>query len=354
MNRKLLISTLLALGACYPDSDKIRNSLPGGTGGGSALDAAAGAGGTDAGPTIVDSAGPADLGPLLPPGATADNCTDFGLAWCAKAGQCQTIDVESLGGPTVCPVRMKIWCEAQLAAPPDSNWSPSAFRTCITSWSALTCDEWRDFDLEILKGPSCFVSGKRGEGAGCWSFAQCGSGECVGDAVCGTCRPRVPADGGCQVDSDCQRGLVCGQKRCVVPMNLGGACSDARPCRRSLLCRNGACGPKAPEGGACTAHTDCAGGLLCNFTKGACGRATVSSSRCSSREANGSVLFCAGGTTCEQSTSMCVANAADNQACTPDGTPDCLWPAVCAGGTCRLAKPVDCPAMPSGGADAGM
>jgi hypothetical protein len=357
MNRKLvLFSTVLALG-CYPDSSKIRNAAPGTSGGadGGALDAPQDvAGGSDSGSTIPrDASGPVDLGPLLPPGATADNCTDFGIAWCAKSRQCQTIDVESLGGPAVCPDRMRIWCEAQLAAPPDSNWIPSAFKTCITSWSALTCDEWRDFDLEILKGPSCFVSGKRGEGAGCWSFAQCGSGECGGDTVCGTCRPRVPADGACQFDSDCLRGLVCGQKICVVPMSLGGACSDAHPCRRSLLCRNGACAPKAQEGEACAEHTDCGGGLLCNFDKGTCGRAIVSASRCSSREADGTVLFCAGGTTCEQSTSMCVANAADDQACTPDATPDCLWPAVCSGGTCRLAKPVDCPATPAT-PDAGM
>jgi hypothetical protein len=350
MNRMSKLAPLwmvLALAACYPDSDKIRHSVPGtsgGTGGGvPGVDAAAG--GSGGGVVLPRDSGAADLGPLLPPGATADNCTDFGTAWCAKAGQCGTTDVESLGG-ALCPARMKLWCEAQLAAPPDSNWSPSAFKTCITSWSALTCGEWRDFDLEILKGPSCFVPGKRGEGSGCWSFAQCGSGDCGGDAVCGTCRPRVPADGACKFDSECQRGLVCGQMLCAVPMNLGGACSEAHPCRRSLLCRNGACAPKATEGQACKAHDDCGAGLLCNFDKLACGRASVSSSRCSSLETDGTVLFCAGGSTCAQKTSMCVATADDNQACVEGGTPDCLWPAACSGGTCRLARPVDCPASP--------
>jgi hypothetical protein len=347
MNRKLLAVSLLAL-ACYPDSGKIRNLGvgTGGTGGFPLPDAAPGTGGSDAA-AAPDSPAPIQVGPLLPPGAAADNCTDFGTAWCEKGRQCQTIDVESLGGATLCPARMKIWCETQLTAPADTNWAPSAFKSCITSWSALTCDEWRDFDLEILKGPSCFVPGKRGEGSGCWSFAQCGSGECGGDTVCGTCRPRVPADGACDLDSDCQRGLVCGLQKCVVPMSLGGLCNDAHPCRRSLLCRAGVCAARAGEGAPCSAHADCAGGLLCNFTKGACGRATVSSSRCSSSEADGSVLFCAGGTSCEQSSNMCVANAGDGQACVSDGTPDCLWPAICSGGTCRLARAVDCPAMPA-------
>jgi hypothetical protein len=130
-------------------------------------------------------------------------------------------------------------------------------------------------------------------------------------------------------------------------MALGLACSDARPCRRSLLCRDGACAPKATEGAPCSEHEDCAGGLLCNFEKLTCGRATASDTRCSSREPDGTVLYCAGGSTCDQSTQMCVATAGDNQPCDPDAPPDCLWPAICASNTCRLAKPVDCPAQPA-------
>jgi len=342
---KLARCSLLVLLGCYPDSDKLRHFTPvgtGGTGGPGGIDAAAGVGGADAGPSP-------DLGPLLPPGSSADNCTDFGAAWCEKSRQCQTEDNEDLGGPTLCPGRMKIWCETELGAPADSNWNAASFKTCITSWSALTCDEWRDFDEEILRGPSCNVPGKRAEGAGCWSFSQCGSGECLGDAVCGTCRQRVAADGACQRDSQCQRGLVCGQSHCVVPMTLGGACSDARPCRRSLLCRNGACAAKATEGSTCAAHTDCAGGLLCNFDKFVCGRAIASDTRCSGAEPDGSVLYCAAGSTCAQDTSMCVPTAADGQSCSANGPPACLWPAFCAAGTCRLNKPFDCPVQPPDG-----
>jgi hypothetical protein len=332
LSKRAALSMLLVLG-CYPDAGKIRHSTPSG---GSGSDGGLGS----------DSASSLDVGPLLPPGAAADNCTDFGIAWCEKARQCQTLDVENLGGPSGCPGRMAIWCQAQLASPTDSNWSAAAFKTCITSWAALTCDEWRDFDLEILKGPSCVVPGKRGEGAGCWSFAQCGSGECLGETVCGTCRPRIPADGRCEFDSQCLRGLVCGQMKCAVPMNLGGACSDSRPCRRSLLCRNGTCGPRAREGEACAGHEDCAGGLLCNFDRHTCARAAVSTDQCGSDQPDGTVQFCAGGSTCEQASLTCVATAGDNASCVADGTPACLWPAVCSGGTCRLARPVDCPAQP--------
>jgi hypothetical protein len=342
------VALAVAVLGCYPDSDKVRHSMLTPTGGASgnpdasSLDAPAAD--AQAGP---DGADP--QGPLLPAGATADNCTDFGTAWCEKGTRCKTRDVSTLGGPALCPTRMKIWCENNLTRPPDSNYGPAAMKACVTSWNALSCDEWSDFDLEILKGPSCFVPGKRGEGAGCWAFTECGSLECVvGDTACGTCQPRVPADGRCAFDSDCQRGLACARKKCTVTVGRGGACDDTHPCRRSLLCRAGACGPKATTGEACDDHDDCAGGLLCNFGSRTCGTAVPSETRCSSTEGDGTVLFCAAGSTCVSETGMCVKTAGDNQACNDMGGPSCLFPAGCAGTTCRVATFVACLAQPAG------
>jgi hypothetical protein len=328
-----LLATLLLL-ACYPDADAIRHTVAA-----VVPDAA-----TDApGAVAPDSATAAsDAGALLPPGATADNCTDFGVAWCEKSRQCGTIDRELLGGGA-CPARMKLWCESLLAQPADSNWAPDTFKGCITSWSVMTCGDWADVDLEILKGPGCVVPGKRGEGAGCWSFSQCAGLECARTAACGKCTTRVAAAGDCQADSDCLVGLVCGNDRCVVPAETGAACDDAHPCRRSLRCTGGICGPRAGAGQACNAHEDCSGDLLCNFGRGTCGPAIASPTRCSPMEADGSVLYCGGGSTCVTASHTCVSPAADEDSCVANGTPGCLWPAVCFKSRCTLPAPVDCP-----------
>jgi hypothetical protein len=143
---------------------------------------------------------------------------------------------------------------------------------------------------------------------------------------------------------------VCAEGKCAVAVSAGGACDGDHPCRRSLLCKDGVCGARLQDGESCTAHEDCASGLLCNFTTHACGQATASPDRCSSDEADGTVLYCAAGGSCISASNMCVAPAEDGEACSTTAPPDCLWPAICSAGTCKLATPVNCPAgAPDGG-----
>jgi hypothetical protein len=321
---------LILLAACYPDADAIRHTV-------SADDAAAGDGTTT--PDVVFTGD----GTLLPPGATADNCTDFGVAWCEKSRQCGTTDREILGGDGVCPARMKIWCETTLTRPAGTNWTPSAFRGCIVGWTTLSCDGWLDYTAEILKGPGCVVPGKRPEGAGCWNFVECMGLECAGDATCGRCTTRVPAAGPCKADSECQAGLICGQSGCVTAAGPGAGCDAAHPCRRSLVCQGGVCAPRAAAGGACASHDDCAGGLLCNFAKHTCGTSIASPTGCNPEEPDGTVLYCGGGSTCVPATQTCVPAATDGATCVESGPPRCLFPAVCFQGKCALPDPVSCP-----------
>jgi hypothetical protein len=336
------LALLLTQLGCYPDPEKIRNQRPIAAGN---ADAATGA---DAGASPLRDAaleGPV-MGPLLPPGATAETCADFGVAWCEKSRQCQRPDFEDLGAGATCAARMKIWCDVHLTTPPDTGWVPAAFKTCITSWTVMSCDEWEDFDSEILKGPSCVVAGRRTEGAGCWSFTQCSTLECAGPATCGKCVPRAPLDGPCTIDAECAPGLVCSLKKCALAGRMGAACSDDRPCRRSLLCRNGVCGPKVAAGQPCGGdHDVCAAGLLCNFKSDACGPALASSSRCSSTEDDGTVLYCGAGGFCDPSNRMCLPPIADGEACYPDkDVADCLWPAICVGNRCLLPRAGTCAA----------
>jgi hypothetical protein len=314
--------------ACYPDADAIRHTI-----------AAATDAGGDA-PALTDAPGAADSAPLLPPGAAAADCTDFGLAWCEKSRQCGTLDYEILGGADVCAARMKLWCESLLVGPADSGWAPPTFNACITSWSAMTCNDWADVDLEILKGPACVVAGQRPDGAGCWSFSQCAGMACARSAACGKCTTRIPAAGACKADSDCLVGLVCGQDRCVAPADAGAACDQAHPCRHSLRCNAGTCAARASAGQPCTTHEDCTGGLLCNASR-VCGPARPSPTRCSPQEPDGSVLYCGGGRSCGAD-QTCATAAADDAACTADGKPGCLWPALCYGNRCTLPAPITC------------
>jgi hypothetical protein len=327
----LPLSLILLLG-CYPDADAIRHTV-------AVLPDAA----TDGPGGPGDAASAPDQAPLLPPGSAADNCTDLGLAWCEKSRRCGTLDYEDLGGDGVCAERMKLWCENLLAQPTDSNWAPATFMTCISSWSSMTCDDWTDVDLELLKGAGCAVPGKRADGAGCWSFSQCAGLRCARNAACGRCTSRIPAGGACKADSDCLVGLICGQDRCVAATDVGDACDDAHPCRRSLRCNGGTCDPRATAGQPCSTDQDCAGGLLCNFGRGTCGTAIASPTHCSRREADGSVVYCGGGKSCAPANQACVAPAADNAACVANGSPDCLWPAVCFNSKCIVPAPIDCP-----------
>ena len=96
------------------------------------------------------------------------------------------------------------------------------------------------------------------------------SGHCEkGDNNCGTCAPLQAANGVCSVDEGCARGLVCANKKCVTPKNLGGDCDPNNPCRANLYCdknsrkctmRVGPGSPCGSDGNAC----DPLQGVACN------------------------------------------------------------------------------------------
>jgi hypothetical protein len=288
-----------------------------------------------------------EAGPLLPPGATANNCTDFGKAWCAKARQCLPILFETHGGEALCPDRMRLWCETFLTAPQlDTNWTGEALKMCMTSWSALTCADWQDTN-EILVGPACVVPGKRPDGAPCSTFSPCASTFCtgvVGD--CGRCAPRLSAGAPCGTTSQCQRGLVCsGTMKCALGGNVGAPCDAERPCRLSLVCKGGVCSEKAGEGTGCTAHSDCRADLLCSNSTNRCGLA-IAAPMCDSRRVDGTTLYCAGGGRCDAGfTGMCFAASVEGGVCS-DTRERCLFPSSCVAGRCALPVRAACAPSP--------
>src|SRR3954467_6269845 len=93
--RVLCLSTLLGLGACFPNAEELQpnGASPGAGGGGGTTPANGGAGGSQ-----TDGPSPTD-GPVSPDAATPDaivipdvegsTCADFAAVWCARAQQCQ-------------------------------------------------------------------------------------------------------------------------------------------------------------------------------------------------------------------------------------------------------------------------
>jgi hypothetical protein len=293
MPRTAFLAGLLLIGCLIPDPDKIRGQMADAGAGGSA-GTAPGTGGTGGGATAVDARPSdarltADAGPLLPPGATADNCLDFGRAWCEKARQCSPQYQQINGGDALCADRLKLWCEIFLTGPVDTGWNMATLKTCVTSWTTLTCADWQD-TTEILVGPACVVAGKRPEGASCGTFAPCASGFCTGVINgCGRCAARISAGAACTLSSECTRGLACSASmKCTSAGGVGNPCDADRPCRLSLYCKGGTCSEREAEGTPCNTYLDCRADLACNNATRRCGPA-VAAMDCNSRRVDGVV-----------------------------------------------------------------
>jgi hypothetical protein len=370
--RLLCLSTLLGLGACFPNAEELQpnGASPGAGGGGGTTPANGGAGGSQ-----TDGPSPTD-GPVSPDAATPDavvipdvegsTCADFAAVWCARAQQCQPRSLGYMVAGLDCGSRLTAWCKTFLTDPPDNNWNPDSFRTCVKSLTTITCDGWLSTD-EYLKGQACLVSGKRKAGEGCTSWSQCESVRCDTWGTCGVCRPRSNTEGTCQSDVDCTFGLMCSTNhKCKVPLGIGGHCSAENPCHPTLRCTDaGLCAPLGKQGEACRRHVDCdtESFLLCNSTTKNCGPA-VPAARWSNDNADGSVSYCQNAASAIGAGDCAprVKDGAGGCVFQTDGG-RCIFPALCtipAGettGSCAIPPPIDCPAVrpdpPPGGYEPG-
>lgn len=170
---------------------------------------------------------------------------------------------------------------------PDTGWNPAALRTCIRGWGAMTCSEWVDAGIELLKGSACVTGGRRPLGFSCFSFAQCVSTYCAfgQPGECGKCAPTALVGEACKDEVDCQRGAVCHAGKCTMPAVAGAACGPTIPCRLSLRCAPDAsgkdvCSPLSNPGEACNSNSDCAGEAVCWVATKKCVPLTLSASGC--------------------------------------------------------------------------
>ena len=363
----VLLTASLILGGCFPNADELElKGAAGGTGPATGGNNGSGGSTTD-GPTVTDGPNPGTTdGPgrdVVIPDVAGTNCADLAAVWCARAQECEPRSLSFMVAGLECPTRLTAWCNTFLAAPKDTNWTPAAFKNCVSGLASISCEGWLSTN-EYLKGQACLVGGNRHGGQGCASWAQCDNVRCETWGECGVCRPRSQTEGKCQSDVDCAFGLMCSpNNKCKVPLGLGGRCSAEDPCHPTLRCApTGLCAPLGGIGDACKVHADCdlERYLLCNATTKKCGPAKPAP-MWNNNNADGSVFYCDNSASAAGMGACLPRVKDDDTGCVVSGSDGrrCIFPALCtipAGattGTCTVPTFTDCPAVrpdpPAGG-----
>jgi hypothetical protein len=273
-------------------------------------------------------------------------CTDFANKVCERFNTCWSFVVSIVwGSQSACASRVKLECLDGAAAPDSTPVTSAAASACLQVIPSITCE-----DLIYRKFPAaCDFKGTRPNGQVCGSGDQCQSGYCsTGPNICGTCAPLAAAGSACREDEDCQPGLTCEANRCVVPGAGGTGCSQNQPCKIGFYCRGGSCAAQATEpGAACTDAQSCSfpHGLFCNPAVRVCQRIKVAQAGEACGFVNNELIACGANGTCNTPSpqalqGVCGAAAADGTACSP--TKECIDPARCVNGLCRLPNARSC------------
>ena len=280
----------------------------------------------------------------------------------------------TFGDDATCLAREALVCENNLhitASATGTNIDHIA--TCTQAYPTYACSSF--FQAGV---PSrCVVSGPGTTGTVCASNSQCESDFCAvaEGANCGTCQAQPSVGDACAAHTGCGHDLICTASVCVSPVPEGGAClSGTYPCISGDICMGddiptqvmGTCvaGIKT-VGTACDSSRktmpscDATLGLVCSGTAGTCQLSVFvgPGETCGvAGPTNGKITsVCrAGGLCLKDSTSsqgICVAAAADGEACNTDSTigPPCMTPAVCVytngsttAGICQVPDPRTC------------
>lgn len=275
-------------------------------------------------------------------------CTDAATALCNKLQSCASALVTVLyGDVATCVARGKLGCLPSLMAPSTSA-SPDKLDSCANATGAISCGALFSRDAPP---PACKTDpGKLANGTACGEDAQCTSAFCkkTSGQPCGVCGARAPAGGACAVSADCDYGLACGNQLCVAYGMAGSSCDGGHPCAAPNVCKAGVCAAGGSAGQACDpAARDCdpTQPLFCSPTSRVCTTVTFAAAGQPCGFINGGYVACSAAGHCRIGTGFagtCVAPAADGTACDTTNGPDCMGPATCVGGLCKLPNPASC------------
>ncbi len=278
-------------------------------------------------------------------GISADQaCTNYATAYCNKLNGCFPFATTAFyGDVATCIARGKLICLPQLALSTTGS-TPSKWDACVPMLSTASC-------AAVRAGKAgCRFSGMLAAGSACGSGSQCAGGYCrLSTNSCGVCASRVANGNNCTTSDDCLDGK-CLNAICVARRQAGAACATTTQCDDLLYCKNSVCtAVLTTAGAACDPNDsdscDYLSGVFCNNSN-VCARIQFAGpgAACGVM-ANDSYVECSSGATCKTNGAIfgtCVGAAADGQACNPTNDLNCVDPAACESGSCRLYSPGSC------------
>jgi hypothetical protein len=273
--------------------------------------------------------------------STPATCDGVANALCSKLQACFPVAVDAAYGGDLarCALGPKLSCEKGTGAP-GSNTTAATLAGCADKLLTLGCADLQA-TLDGKRAPICeTVPGQVAAGGSCYTSEQCKSTLCNPAVPCGTCADAPEIGQPCE--TFCARDAYCDftSHVCMKLGNAGDPCPMGYECNTGLLCSAGKCIADTPKtaalGDPCTQSDDCnpIAGEVCHPTKMVCAKVEFVGPGESCGLIGDRLVGCRAGGKC--SAGKCVAPAADNAACDPQMGIDCLEPAECMEGFCRL------------------
>jgi hypothetical protein len=221
---------------------------------------------------------------------------------------------------------------------PGVTWPSAPFDRCAAALKELRCDVW----LATKKlPPACVTPGTYPDGAACAVPDQCAGGFCdaTDERGCGTCQKSPRSGDLCVQGRFCDTGYYCNRTvqppRCYERKSSFARCDADEECARGLYCdtRVRSCDVESYSKQSCTRDAECSAdeGWACDPSTQTCAPIVPSTSCRLPR--NGTVAVCKAGLYCAAN-GDCLPLVADGGAC--KASKECLWPATCMEGTCRM------------------
>ena len=261
-------------------------------------------------------------------------CAAYGDTRCARLFECLPYLFEWIyGDATTCAAAEATICTLDLSAPGSAR-TPAVVQACSDASSAASCEAVIGSDVA-----ACHVlPGQLPAGTACGSDWQCEGRRCVGafENGCGTCQTPAGAGEPCADDYfQCEDGLACIAKICVLQPDLGQPCDASTGCAGFLACSDstGTCVPSGAVGDSCVdAECNWSIGSFCDGMQCIQGQNADIGDECSPT--------CKGGICVTMLTSECTARPGEGDTCNSSFI--CQIPLRCVADVCTLVDPAGC------------